>query len=149
MQTPIAFKRHIKAALLGLLLARVSGNAAAVAPGFRHLIELRCSQMNGCGSCMALHRRHAAKAGESEQRIQALHEWPTSPLFDARERAALGWAEALTGKDHTVLESSLAEMRRQYRDKDIAAIAATVAVINAWNVLGIAGTKPLKKETAR
>jgi len=146
MQTPIAFKRHIKTALIGLLLARVSGKSAAISPGFRHLIELRCSQMNGCGTCMALHRGQAAKAGESEQRIQALHEWRTSPLFEARERTALDWAEALTGKNHTAREESLAERHRQFRDKDVAAITAEIAVINAWNVLGIAGSKPLKTE---
>ena len=60
------------------------------------LVKLRASQLNGCAYCIDMHTKDARAGGETEQRLYGLTAWRESPFFTPRERAALGWTEALT-----------------------------------------------------
>ena len=60
------------------------------------LVKMRASQINGCAYCLDVHSKDARREGESEQRLYLLSAWQESPLYSARERAALAWTEALT-----------------------------------------------------
>ncbi len=85
------------------------------------LVKMRASQINGCAYCLDMHSRDARRNGETEQRLYLLNAWRESPLYSARERAALGWTEALTliaatGAPDEVYD----EVRRQFGDKEIA-----------------------------
>jgi AhpD family alkylhydroperoxidase len=53
------------------------------------LVKIRASQINGCAFCLHMHSRDARARGESEERIYLLDAWRESPLYSARERAAL------------------------------------------------------------
>ena len=60
------------------------------------LVKIRASQINGCAFCLHMHTTEARKLGETEERdliCSMLGE--ESPLYSARERAALAWTEAL------------------------------------------------------
>src|SRR5512138_1360303 len=61
-----------------------------------HLVKLRASQVNGCAYCIDMHTKDARAEGEIEQRLYALDAWRETPFYDARERAALAWTEAVT-----------------------------------------------------
>ena len=60
------------------------------------LVKIRASQINGCAFCLHMHTADARKHGETEERLYLLDAWRDSPLYSARERAALEWTEALT-----------------------------------------------------
>lgn len=60
------------------------------------LVKTGASKINGCAYCLELHTREAREAGESETRLYLLNAWRVSPLYTARERAALEWTEAVT-----------------------------------------------------
>jgi AhpD family alkylhydroperoxidase len=60
------------------------------------LVNLRCSQINGCAFCLHLHTHLALRAGESPQRIAVLSAWRESGMFSSVEQAALAIAEAVT-----------------------------------------------------
>src|SRR5258706_13686284 len=60
------------------------------------LVHIRVSQMNGCAFCLDMHVKEAKLHGEQELRLHHVAIWRESPLFDARERACLDWAELLT-----------------------------------------------------
>ena len=62
----------------------------------RELMILRSGQVQQSEYEWAQHLRMARKSGVREAQIGALAEWRTSKEFDARERAALGIAEAVT-----------------------------------------------------
>ena len=62
----------------------------------RELIKIRVSQINGCAYCLAMHTRDARKLGETDERMHLLDAWREAPIYSARERAALAWAEAVT-----------------------------------------------------
>jgi len=60
------------------------------------LVKMRASQINGCAYCIDMHSKDARSEGATKQRLYALTSWRETPLFAARERAALAWTEALT-----------------------------------------------------
>lgn len=61
------------------------------------LVNLRCSQINGCAFCLSLHHADAVKAGVTEQQIAVLPAWREAPsLYDDQTKAALDLTEAVT-----------------------------------------------------
>ena len=103
-----------------------------------HLVRMRASQINGCAYCLAMHSRDARKLGESEQRLYLLDAWRESALFNARERAALGWAEALTRIDRThAPDADFEALRPHFSEKEIVDLTVLVGMINLWNRVAI------------
>ncbi|MGP3936833.1 carboxymuconolactone decarboxylase family protein [Nonomuraea sp. KM88] len=51
----------------------------------REQVELRVSQINGCGFCTDLHTREAAAAGESSVRLNQVAAWRESTVFAEAE----------------------------------------------------------------
>ena len=70
--------------------------ASSLEPALMRLVEIRASQINGCANCINMHAADAREKGETEQRIYLLSAWREAPCYTDRERAALGWTEALT-----------------------------------------------------
>lgn len=102
------------------------------------LSKLRASQINCCVFCIDLEAAEARRNGETAQRLAALAHWRDSKLFSARERAALGWSEALTNLAHgPARASALAELREQLSDAQIGDLTLTIAAINCWNRMGV------------
>jgi len=103
-----------------------------------HLIDLRASQLNGCAFCVDMHVKEAKIHGERELRLHHVAVWRESPLFNARERAALEWTEALTQlPPHGVSDAIYDAVRAQFDEKEIAALSFAVMAINGWNRLSI------------
>jgi AhpD family alkylhydroperoxidase len=106
------------------------------------LVKTRASQLNGCAYCLDMHTKDARVAGETEQRLYALSAWRETPFFDARERAALAWTEAVTrlGEDH-VSDEIYAEVRPQFDHRQLVDLTLAIVAINGWNRLAIAFRK--------
>ena len=113
--------------------------AEAVDPVLFELIKLRASQVNGCAYCIDMHSIDARAAGETEQRLYALNAWRETPFFDARERAALAWIEAVTlvSNGH-VPDTVFEEAKAHFSEKEIVDLTYVAAAINVWNRLAIA-----------
>ena len=106
--------------------------------GLRELVKLRVSQINGCLYCVDLHHTGARARGESELRLVHLTAWHESPLFDARERAALALAESATHVATTrVPDHVWAEAERHLSADELANLLFTIAAINGWNRLAV------------
>jgi uncharacterized peroxidase-related enzyme len=103
-----------------------------------NLIYLRVSQINGCAYCVDLHTRDAEKAGENTRRLHNVVTWHEAPFFTERERAALAWAESLTLVAETKAPDEAYEpLRKHFSDKQIADLTYTIALMNAFNRLGV------------
>ncbi|WKB51773.1 carboxymuconolactone decarboxylase family protein [Eleftheria terrae] len=106
------------------------------------LIYLRVSQMNGCAFCIDMHWRDLIAHDEDPRRLNSLPGWREAPFFDARERAALQWAEMLTALPCTAPgDTEFEALREHFSDTEIAELSYAIASINAWNRLGV-GLKP-------
>src|SRR5881397_1830264 len=60
------------------------------------LVNLRVSQINGCGVCLLGDVRAAKRHGETDDRLAVVAGWREAPFFTDAERAALALAEAVT-----------------------------------------------------
>jgi len=103
-------------------------------PSLMELVKIRASQMNGCAFCLHMHATEAREAGETEERIYLLDAWRESPLFDARERAALEWTEALTRvADTHAPDEVYARLQEQFSEEEQVTLTLLIVAINGWN----------------
>ena len=115
----------------------------------RELVKIRVSQINGCAYCLDMHIPEARHAGVSQQKLDVLAAWRESPAFDARERAALGWAEALTRIEATGAPDADYEALASHFDaRERVELTLTVTTINAWNrfAIGFGSLHPLRTD---
>ncbi|MGW2180405.1 carboxymuconolactone decarboxylase family protein [Streptomyces sp. NPDC001732] len=98
----------------------------------QHLVELRVSQMNGCGFCLDAHTKEATAAGETALRLNLVAAWRHTTVFTEAERAALALAEEGTRLgDRGVSDETWAEVRKHYDDDQMGALVCLIALINA------------------
>ena len=112
-----------------------------LSPKLLELINLRASQINGCGVCVVQHPRIARKLGESDERIFAVAAWREAPYFTEAERAALALTEAatrLSDRADPVPDEIWDGAARHYDEQELAALVVAIANINAWNRLNVA-----------
>lgn len=112
---------------------------SGIEPAIHDLVQIRVSQLNGCAFCLDMHVKQAKIAGERELRLHHVAIWHESPLFNARERAALAWAEALTRLTQDEIGDALYEATRAvFSEKELADLTFEIIAINGWNRLGVA-----------
>jgi AhpD family alkylhydroperoxidase len=107
-------------------------------PLLRELVRIRASQLNGCAYCIDMHTKDALAAGEIDQRLYGLAAWRETPYFNARERAALAFTEAvtlLTGEH--VPASDYESVAAEFSPDEVAALLSLIVTINAWNAIGV------------
>lgn len=128
------------------VLYRVMANApAAMASFVRFTSELRDAEdlaraekelaillvghLTGAATIVTAHRGFAIAAGVSVEKIDALPGWQSDPAFNARERAMLTYAEAVT-RDIRVDDAVWNDVRRRFSDAELAALTLTIACYN-------------------
>ena len=102
------------------------------------MVHLRVSQINGCGVCIDMHWRDLMRQGMAPRHINAVAGWREAPFFSARERAALGWAEAVNAlpqRDDT--DAAFRDLREHFSDNEIAELSYAVAAIKGWNMMNL------------
>ena len=112
--------------------------ASSLDPTLARLVEIRASQINGCANCLNMHTAEARAKGETEQRIYLLSAWREAPCYTDRERAALGWTEALTrlseGHAH---KSAYEALQAQFTREEQVKLTLMINVINGWNRMAV------------
>ena len=106
-----------------------------------YLVELRASQINGCGVCVDMHSRQLKYAGVPDARINTVAVWRDVSYFSEAERAALALTEAATrlaDRPDPVSDDVWDEAARHYDDAQLAALVLAIAAINTWNRLNVA-----------
>ena len=112
--------------------------ASRLEHGLRGLVEVRASQINGCANCINMHTVFARENGETEQRLYLLAAWREAPCYSDRERAALGWTEALTrlceGPD---LDRAYDALKAHFTEEEQVKLTLMINVINGWNRIAV------------
>lgn len=131
----IAFSTSVKQSSLGQRLVE--------------LVQLRVSQINGCGFCIDMHWRDLIAQEAKPRHLNALSAWREAPFFSERERSALGWAEAVNAlpqKDDT--DAAFAEAQAHFNDTEIAELTFVVAAIKSWNLINLSLRNPIPEVPA-
>jgi alkylhydroperoxidase family enzyme len=91
-----------------------------------------------------MHSKDLRARGETEQRIYMLSAWREVPnLYNARERAALAWAEAITRlTNQEVSDEIYNQAREEFSEKELAQLTLSIIAINGWNRLNVAFRTP-------
>ena len=69
--------------------------------------------------------------GISDEKLLALLEWESSPLFDETERLVLEYADAITFTDRDVSDELFARLRARFDEDSIVELTEIVAWENA------------------
>ena len=129
-QSPELFKKYLEFS--------TAAQGGAIEPTIQHLIEIRASQINGCGFCVDMHVKQATIHGERPLRLHHLAIWRESTLFSPRERAALAWTEALTTLGpQGVDDATYDKVRTQLSEKELSDLSFLVMAINGWNRINV------------
>jgi AhpD family alkylhydroperoxidase len=97
------------------------------------VVQLRTSQINGCGVCVDSHPRFLKKAGETDERLFAVAAWQDVSYFTDADRAALALAQAVTwlsDRADPVLDDIWDEAAPHYDGPALAALIISIAEIN-------------------
>lgn len=131
---PFAAAPALMKSWMGTSLAVV----ASLEPSLVHLVEIRASQINGCANCLNMHTANARAKGETEQRIYLLPAWREAPCYTERERAALGWTDALTriSQGHA-LEAAHEALQQEFSEEEQVKLTLMINIINGWNRLAV------------
>jgi len=122
-----------------LLALNVPIETSGLEPALIRLVQMRASQINGCAFCLDMHSKDARAAGEKEQRLYLLEAWRETSIYSDRERAALGWTEAVTRvTEGHVPDDVYAEVAEQFDEQELAALTLAVVAINSFNRLNVA-----------
>jgi AhpD family alkylhydroperoxidase len=105
--------------------ARTLRHESRTPRALRELLILRGAQLMRSDYEWAQHLKMARKAGVREAQIAALAAWKSSAEFDAKEKAALGLAEAVT--QGRVSDEVYAEAMRHFDHHDYVELSVTAA----------------------
>lgn len=121
---------EIKAALLAMGKAVDAGLDKRLS----ELVKVRVSQINGCLFCLQLHLDVARRLGIAAAKLDHLPIWRESPVYDARERAALAWGEVLTSQaSPEAVAEERSRLEAVFTASEVVLLTSAIANINAWN----------------
>jgi len=103
------------------------------------LVYLRISQINNCAYCLDMHTRDLLKKGQPIEKIALVQAWrEAGNLFDARERAALAWAETVTRVAETgVPDEAYEAAHAEFNERELTDLTIAIGLMNAYNRMAI------------
>ena len=117
-------------ATVALLYGALDHKGSPLEPALRSLLTVRISQLNWCPFCVDINSATLMKRGASLEKVEALSHWRDSDLFDARERTALDYAEAVTLSDRQVDDALMAAVKARFDDDAVLELTALIAFQN-------------------
>ncbi len=115
---------------LALLYGAVDRKRSPLSPALRSLVTVRVSQINHCAFCVDINSATLRRRGVSDAKVMALADWPGSELFDATERLALEYAEAVTYSDRSVGEELMTRLKARFDDDALVELTGLIAFQN-------------------
>jgi AhpD family alkylhydroperoxidase len=108
-----------------------------------NLVYLRISQINNCAYCLDMHTRDLLKSGQKIEKLALLQAWAEAgDLFDARERAALAWAETVTRvADTGVPDEAYQAARAIFEERELVDLTIAIGLMNTYNRMAISFRK--------
>ncbi|APE28126.1 carboxymuconolactone decarboxylase family protein [Aurantiacibacter gangjinensis] len=118
------------------LVATIYGNSE-VDLKLKRLVALVTSSAAGCRYCEA-HTAHGAarQSGADAEKVAAVWDYASSPLFSDAERAALDLALAAGQSPNAATDAHFAAMRAHFSERQIVEIVAMISLfgfLNRWN----------------
>ena len=111
----------------------------------RELAIVMVGHVTGSAFEVEAHSRFALKAGVRQEQLDALSDFATSPVYDARELAVLRYSDEVTRRNH-VADETLAALRVEFDEEAIVELALQVGFYNTVvRILGAFDIQPEKR----
>ncbi|TVS13810.1 MAG: carboxymuconolactone decarboxylase family protein [Wenzhouxiangella sp.] len=120
----------------GALTAAVMSPAGRVDPGFKRLLAHFASRAAGCRYCQAHALLAAGISGVGDEKLAAVWEYQTSPLYSDAERVALDFALAAGATPNAVDDELMHRLRAHWSETQVVELLAAVCLygfLNRWN----------------
>ena len=127
-----------KPALLKAMLSLVQAvyQPGAISLDLKKMIAMLTSSAAGCQYCKVHTSYGAIKEGVAADKLAAIWEYATSPLFSDAERAALDVARTAALTPNETTDENFAQLRAHYSDEQIVEIIGVISLfgfLNRWN----------------
>ena len=132
----VIYNRVPAAWRISLAFLRFELFGAKLSHELRLLATTHVAMLNGCAFCQDIKRAMAVRQKLGIAKFDALAEWRSSPVFSARERAALAFVEEAT-LSKKVSDATFAELRKHFDDREIAELTLSNAIENFYNLLNV------------
>ncbi|MES2186788.1 MAG: carboxymuconolactone decarboxylase family protein [Pseudomonadota bacterium] len=96
---------------------------------FRELSILRIAVINKADYEFLSHVPFALKAGLAQAQVDDIPQWEQSTLFSERDRAVLGYTDAMT-RDVHVPEATFEPVKQHFSTREVTELTATIAAYN-------------------
>jgi AhpD family alkylhydroperoxidase len=115
---------------VAILYGMIDRRSSPIEPPLRSLVTVRVSQINDCPFCVDINSATLLKRGVSIDKVEALHAWRESQLFDERERAVLEYTEAMTRSDQRVEDPMVERLRAYFTEDGIVELSGLIGFQN-------------------
>ena len=140
-RVPNAYRTMAHAPYLAMLfLPFQAGNqrewaGARLSGKIKEMVIIKTSHINGCEYCYAHNTALGEAAGISHDQVIAISsdDYLTSDLFDARERAAIEWAEHMTKNTAASRDDVYERVAAQYSEAEIVELTLICSMFNMIN----------------
>lgn len=129
-------RRPKMAKALAQMTGAVWDPEGSVDRGLKRLIAHVASRTAGCQYCMAHTAGGALHFGVEGDKLAAVWDYETSPLFTSGERAALDLAVAGASVPNATTDEMFAKLRKYWTEEQIVEIVGVIALfgfLNRWN----------------
>lgn len=100
------------------------------------LVTVEVATINGCGACVDYDLMTVVVKNMNMEKFHAVAEYRTNPLFPARQRAALAYAEEVT-RTRKASDATFASLKKHFNDQEIAELTVLIAASNMFNLINI------------
>lgn len=131
----MAYRPHLVKAFTDLNIAAMKCEGE-VTGEFKRLIGYVTSMVSGCRYCQAHTILGSERFGSTEDRLNNVFNYQSSPHFSDAEKAALDFAFAAAEVPNGVTEEIASKLREYWSDEDIVEIMGVIALfgfLNRWN----------------
>ena len=110
--------------------------ASGVSPALKQLVAFVASNASGCRYCQAHTSSSAVRLGVSPEKVAAVYDFETNPLFSEAESAALRLARDAAIVPNATTPEHFVAVREHFSEAQIVEIVAVISLfgwLNRWN----------------
>jgi len=144
----MARRPEIVKGFIALRRAILDPDSGTVPTELKNLVAHIASHTHGCRYCEAHALQGAGRAGAGHDRLAAIWQYRTSPLFSEADRAALDLAVHAASVPNAVTDGDFERLRRYWDEGQIVEILAAVALYGYLNRLNDSLATPLEEDSA-
>lgn len=122
---------HRKLMVAAAVHEQMLGSASQVLPtSVRELAVFWTARTVGCSWCVDFGSMLQRLDGLDVDRLKAIDDYATSPLYTEDERAAIAYADAMTGNPHDITDEQVEDLRRRFGDAGVIELTYQIGVEN-------------------